>query len=171
MISEKIQKAINEQINKELYSEYLYLSMAAALESMDLSGMAHFFEIQVQEERAHAMKFYHYLIERGGEVKLNAIDKPQTEFKSAEEIFSLSLDHEKFVTRSILDLVKIAREENDRSFEVFLDWYVTEQDEEEANMESWLKKTRMVGDNGTGLLMLDKEAGARIFNPAEYENK
>ena len=169
MISKKIQDAINEQINKELYSEYLYLSMQAYLDANDLAGFGSFFNVQVQEERAHTMKFYRYLNEKGGKVILKPIEGPQTDFKSVEEIFELSLGHEKFITKSILELVKIAREENDRSFEIFLDWYVSEQDEEEANMEGWVKKIKMVGSNGTGLLMLDKEAGTRVFNPAEYQ--
>jgi len=169
MISKKLEKAINEQINKELYSEYLYLSMAAYLESIGLSGMARFFKVQVQEERFHAMKFFDYLNERGGRVVLSKIEQPQVDFNSAVEIFELSYKHEQFVTKSINDLMDLAISENDHATRSFLNWYVDEQVEEEDSMDTIVNQLKLIDGKGHGLLMLDKELGQRTFSPAEEE--
>jgi ferritin len=166
MISAKLEKAINEQINKELYSEYYYLGMAAYFDVEGLPGFANFFKIQVQEERFHAMKFYQYLIERGGNVKLDTINRPPQDFKSIEDIFSKAYEHEQFVTKSINSLVDIAIEENDHASRNFLNWFVEEQVEEEATMDDLLKKVRRIGSNGHGIYMLDEQLAQRVFNPA-----
>jgi len=169
MISKEMEKALNEQINKELFSAYYYLSMATYLEYQNFEGMGNFFKIQAQEELGHAMKFYGYVNEQGGRVLLDAVEKPQTEFKSVEEIFDLALKHEQFVTKSIYTLVNLAIKESDHATKTFLDWFVTEQVEEEATMAGILQKVRMVGNNPQGLLMLDSLLGNRRAAPAAQE--
>jgi len=165
MISKKLQNAINKQINKELYSEYLYLSMAAYLESIGLEGFANFFKVQVQEERFHAMKFFDYVNERGGRVMLETIDRPQIEFKSPVEIFEIAYKHEQYVTKLINELMEVAIKENDHAARSFLNWYIDEQVEEEASMDKVLNQLKMIGGKGQGMLMLDKELAARTFTP------
>ncbi len=167
MISKKLEKAINEQINKELYSEYLYMAMAAYLDANDLDGFANFFKVQGDEERFHAMKFYNYLNERGGRVILKQIDKPAHEFDSAVDIFEKAYKHEQYVTKLINELMDLAIEENDHASKSLLDWFVDEQVEEEASMEQIVNKLKMIGGKGNGMLMLDKELGARTFTPEE----
>ncbi|OPZ71106.1 MAG: Ferritin [bacterium ADurb.Bin478] len=161
MLSKTMEKALNEQINKEMYSSYLYLAMAAHLSEQHLDGFGKFFEIQAQEEWGHAMKIYKHVNERGGRVVLEKIDKPQTTFKDLEEIFTLTLAHEQFITKSINSLVDLAVKEKDHASQIFLDWFVNEQVEEEANMENWLVKIRMSGAKGHVLFILDSHAGER----------
>ena len=165
MISKKLQNAINKQINKELYSEYLYLSMAAYLESIGLEGFANFFKVQVQEERFHTMKFFDYVNERGGRVVLEAIDRPQIEFKSPVEIFEIAYKHEQYVTKLINELMEVAIKENDHAARSFLNWYIDEQVEEEASMDKILNQLKMIDGKGQGMLMLDKELATRTFTP------
>jgi len=165
MISKKLQNAINKQINKELYSEYLYLSMAAYLESIGLEGFAIFFKVQVQEERFHTMKFFDYVNERGGRVILEAIDRPQVEFKSPVEIFEIAYKHEQYVSKLINELIEVAIKENDHAARSFLNWYIDEQVEEEASMDKILNQLKMIGGKGQGMLMLDKELATRTFTP------
>ena len=165
MISKKLVDAFNEQINKELYSEYFYLAMAAWLDAENLPGCANFFKIQVQEERFHAMKMYDFVNERGGKVVLKAIGKPETEFASALEIFEKAYEHEQLVTSLINSLMDVAIEEKDHAAKSFLNWFIDEQVEEEASMDAIVGKLKMVGGNGHGLLMIDNELGARVFNP------
>ncbi len=163
MISEKMQEAINDQINAELYSAYLYLSMQSYFEAENLPGFATWMDCQVKEETAHAMKFFHYVNERGGRVLLKPIEGPDTEWDSPEAVFQATLEHERVVTGRIHALVKLAREEVDTATEIFLQWYVTEQVEEEASAEDILNKLqRMAGAPG-GLFMLDRELGQRSF--------
>lgn len=165
MIKQSLVDAINEQINKEIFSEYYYLSMAAYLESEDLSGFAQFFKVQVEEERFHAMKFFDFLNDRGGKVILTAIEAPKTDFSSPEEIFKLAYEHEKFVTESINHLMELAIKENDYALRSFLQWYIDEQVEEEATMNKYVSQLRRMGNNGHGILMIDKELSQRIFVP------
>ena len=165
MISKKLQNAINKQINKELYSEYLYLSMAAYLESIGLEGFANFFKVQVQEERFHTMKFFDYVNERGGRIILEAIDRPQIEFKSPVEIFEIAYKHEQYVTKLINELMEVAIKENDHAARSFLNWYIDEQVEEEASMDKILNQLKIIGGKGQGMLMLDKELAVRTFTP------
>jgi len=161
MLSKEMEKEINLQINKELYSAYLYMAMAADLEAKNFNGFANFFKAQAQEEVEHAMKFYGYMNERGNRVVLDAIEKPQVEFKDVEQIFELAYKHEQYVTSRIHTLVDLAIKENDHASKTFLDWFVTEQVEEEASMDNFLHKIKMVGSAGHGLLMLDGQAGTR----------
>ena len=165
MISKKLEKAINEQINKELYSEYLYLSMASYFSSAGLEGFENFFLMQVKEERFHAMKMYHFLNERGGRAVMQAIDGPETEFSSPLAVFKKALEHEQYVTSLINGLMDLAIAENDHAAKSFLNWFIDEQVEEEASMEGIVNKLEMIGGQGNGLLMLDKELAGRTFAP------
>ncbi|MCF7918754.1 MAG: ferritin [Candidatus Cloacimonetes bacterium] len=164
-LSEKLAQAINIQINKELYSEYFYLSMAAYFEAENLPGFANFFIVQTQEERFHVMKFFHYMHERGARVKLLPIAGPQTEFQSPLEIFQMAYKHEVYVSDSINELMDIAKADNDHASQVFLQWYIGEQVEEEASMDDIVNRLSRTGDNNYGLLMLDKELALRVFTP------
>jgi len=165
MLSEKMVMKLNYQINRELYSAYLYLSMASYADSEGLSGFANWFKIQAKEEEYHAEKMYNYVNQQGRRVVLEAIEQPQTDFTSIVDLFEQTLKHEKVVTSLINGLVKLAREENDYATESFLQWYVTEQVEEEANPAEMIQKLKYIGKDGRGLLMLDKELAARIFTP------
>lgn len=163
MISKKMEKALNEQINKEMYSAYLYMSMSAAATDMGLDGFARWFMVQYHEEMFHAMKFYQYVFDQNGRVKLAAIEEPPAEFSSIKEMFEKTLEHEQFVTKSINDLVDLAIEEKDHATHNFLNWYVEEQVEEEKNDHEILGKLDMLADmkKGAGIYMLDKELGSR----------
>lgn len=165
MISQKLQDAFNEQINKELYSEYYYLSMASYFNSIGLSGFENFFLVQVEEERYHAMKMYRFVNERGGRIYLKKIDKPKTEFKSALEVLELAFEHEKYVSKLINELMDLAIKENDHATKSFLNWFIDEQVEEEDSMETIVNKLKLIGGKGNGLLMLDKELAGRTFTP------
>jgi len=171
MISSEMEKALNNQINKELYSSYYYYSMAAYLDNEGFEGMANFMKAQGLEETTHAQKFYDYVNEQGGRVILEAIDKPRVEFDSPKQIFELGLEHEKYVTSLINDLVKLALKENDYATKAFLDWFVTEQVEEEATMDTILNKFKIIGDSGHGLLMMDANLGERLPAPAASESE
>jgi len=161
MIGEKMQAALNKQVNAELYSSYLYLSMAAYLESENLSGMAHWMRVQAKEEQTHAMKFFDFVVERGGRVTLSAIDAPETQWGSALAAFTAAYEHERKVTQMIDDLVKLAGSEGDTASAVFLQWFVAEQVEEEKNADEIVQKLRMIKDSPHGLLMLDRALGER----------
>lgn len=165
MISKKMQDAINEQINREMFSEYLYISMQAWFANQNLDGMATWMDAQGKEERFHAMKFYNYLIERGGKVILKAIDKPTTEFGSPLKAFTEALKHEQFISKSINDLMELAIKEKDHATKSFLQWFVDEQVEEEASVDKVVQKLKMVGDNGYGIFMIDNELGTRVYTP------
>lgn len=161
MLTEPIENALNEQINAELYSEYLYLSMAAYYEDQGLAGFSSWMRAQADEENAHAMRLYDYVLERDGRVRLDSIDSPPTEWASPQEAFIAAYDHEVKISEMIDDLVAISREENDNATENMLQWFVAEQVEEEATTQEILDQLRHVGDDGTGLLMVDKELGQR----------
>ncbi len=161
MISKTMEKALNGQINKEIYSAYLYFAMAAFLESENWDGMAGFMKVQAQEEMEHAMKFYNYINEQGGRVILEAIEKPQAAFKNPLEIFQLSLKHEKFITDSINKLMDQAIKENDHATKEFLHWFVKEQVEEEDHMAKIVSKLERVGEAGHGMMMIDNQLGER----------
>ncbi|MBN2259071.1 MAG: ferritin [Clostridiales bacterium] len=165
MISKKIVDTINAQINEELFSSYLYLSMAAYFENMSLTGFANWMRIQAQEEQFHAMKFFDYLIERGGEVELLAIEKPENKWDSILIAFEETLKHEEHITERINNLVSIAFDEKDYAAQNFLQWYVDEQVEEEAAASQILEQLRFLGENKHGLLMLDREFRTRVFTP------
>lgn len=161
MLTETVEKALNEQINKELFSAYLYLSMAADFESKNWAGFAKWMKAQSAEELNHAMKLFNYVLERGGHVELMAIEKPQQTWESPLKVFQDAYDHERFITQSIYSLLEIAQSAKDYGTMEFLQWYVKEQVEEEAQAEHVMKKLEMINDAPAGLLMLDHELGQR----------
>lgn len=169
-ISANIRQKFNEQIQKEFYSEYLYISMEAYFKHISLDGFANFFHVQALEERDHAMMFFDYILETGGNVELLQIDKPKNDFASPTEVFQLSLNHEKTVTKSIHSLVDAAQEEKDYTAITFLQWFITEQREEEANMDRVLNKLKLVEGDGRGLLLLDAELAQRVYTPPVNAN-
>ena len=160
-MNKKLLKEMNDQINKELYSGYLYLAMAAHFEAQNLAGFARWMVLQAQEELEHGMKFYTFLNDLGERVELKAIDKPQAEFGTPQEIFGQVLDHEKFVTSRIHMLFDLAVNEKDYAAQVFLQWFVNEQVEEEKNASEILESLKLAGDSGNFLFMLDKTLGER----------
>jgi ferritin len=163
MLKEKMEKAINDQINKELYSSYLYLSMCAYSMSIGLPGMANWMKIQAKEELTHANKFFDWVLERGGKVKLRAIDAVPTEFGSVIETFEKVFEHEQFITDSINNLVDIAIEVSDHASRSMLMWFVDEQVEEEANVVNILDQLKLVEGKGQGLFLIDKDLATRVF--------
>jgi len=165
MISERMVKALNSQINKEMYSANLYMAMSAYSSNIGLSGFANWFMVQYQEEMLHAMKFYNYIVDQGAKVELQAIEKPAQEFGTTLDMLNATLEHEKFITRSINDLVDLAIEEKDHATNIFLQWYITEQIEEEGNDNAIIDKLKLAGEEGNGLFMIDKDLAARVFNP------
>lgn len=165
MLEAKMERALNDQIVAEMYSAYLYLSMAAYLQSEGLGGFATWMRAQFQEEQMHAFKLFDYVGERGGHVALGAIDAPQTEWESPLAVFEHTLEHERMVTGRINALVDLARDLSDHATDNFLRWFVGEQVEEEDTADSIRQQLKLIGDNGQGLLMLDRELGARVFTP------
>lgn len=165
MIKEKVVKAINDQINAEYYSAFLYLSMSAYCEDENLSGFANWMKVQFEEEEFHAMKFFDYVNERGGRVELEAIEKPKINWNNILEVFEDTLAHERLVTDKINNLMDIALAESDHATVSFLRWYVDEQVEEESNVESILNQLKRINGEGNGVLMLDRELAARVFTP------
>lgn len=170
MLSKKMEKAFNGQLNAEMFSAYLYLSMSAYFDSLDLGGFANWMRVQAQEEVAHAMKFYAHINERGGRVELSAIDAPKTDWDSPLAAFEDTYKHEQKVTGLIHDLVSLALAEQDDASGTFLQWFVSEQVEEEASASDLVRKAKMAGAEVGGLSMLDKELGQRVFvNPLAGE--
>ena len=165
MISEKMQDTLNDQVNKELYSAYLYLAMQAYFNSLNLKGFANWMQIQTQEELTHAMKFYDYILERGGKVILTAIDGPPSEWETPLAVFENSYKHEVGVSARINEIVNLAIEEKDHASNTFLQWFVNEQVEEEASADEVRQKLKLIGDDSSGLFMLDQELAKRIFTP------
>ena len=162
MILKKIQDALNTQLNAEFYSSYFYLSMSTYFESKDLQGFARWFRVQANEEYEHAMKIYDYIYQIGGEVKLMQIDGPKTDWDSFLEVFQDTFDHEQKITKSINELLDLAIIEKDHATVNFLQWFVSEQVEEEATSQQNVKKMKMIGDSKSGLFMLDRELGGRV---------
>jgi ferritin len=161
MISKTMQDAINDQINKELFSAYLYLSMSAHFEDKNLGGFAKWLRMQANEEREHAMKFYDHMLERGGRVLLKAIEAPQMEWKSNLEAFMEVQAHEQKVTASINNLYELALKEKDYPAQVMLQWFISEQVEEEKNAADIVSQLELIEERGTAVLMLDKQLGKR----------
>jgi ferritin len=161
MLKKKLEEAMNEQINAEYYSSYLYLSMSAYFDSLNLSGFAHWMRAQSQEELMHALKFFAYVNERGGRVTLKAIDAPETEWASPLKVFEETLKHEEHVTSLINQLMDLAIKENDHAAKGFLQWFVNEQVEEEASASAIVEKLKMIKDAPGALFMMDRELGAR----------
>ena len=171
MFNQKIEEAFNQQINAELYSSYLYLSMSAYFDSQNLAGMASWMRIQAQEELSHAMKFFDFINERDGRVVLQKIDEPKSEWGSALNAFEEALAHEEKVTASINHLVDLALSEKDHASNTFLQWFVTEQIEEESSAKSVVDKLKMVGDNPVALYMVDGQLGQRAAPTADASSE
>jgi ferritin len=165
MIKQRMQSAMNEQIQHELSSAYLYLAMAADLHAKSLDGMAQWMKVQAQEELVHAMRFYDHIVSRNGRVELKELPKPAGEWASPLAAFQAAYEHEQFITGRIDELVKLAREENDNAGWTMLQWFVTEQIEEESSTSKVVDMLSLIGDSGHGLLMADRELGTRVFTP------
>jgi len=163
MIPEKMNKAINDQIAKELYSEYLYLAMATWFAEKNLDGFANWFYKQAVEEHNHAMKFMHFLIERGGSVKVPGIAEPKIEAVKYIDFFQKALEHEQYISKSINELMDTALEINDHASKSLLQGFVDEQVEEEANVNEILDTLRLINGQGNGIFMLDRELRQRVF--------
>jgi ferritin len=156
-----MQDAMNEQINKEFFSSYLYLSMAAYFEERNLSGFAHWMRMQADEERGHAMRFYDFIVDRGGRVVLKAIDAPKTDWSSSLEVAQEVAQHEAKVTASIYSLYELAMQEKDYPAQTMLQWFINEQVEEEKNAAEIVANLKLIEERGTAVLMLDKQLGKR----------
>ncbi len=163
MLEKKMQDVLNDQINAELYSGYLYLAMAAWFDDIEMPGFSNWMEIQAREELAHAMGFVNYVRERGGRVILKAVEEPQVSWDSPEDAFSAALEHERYITERINSLVDTAMEMRDHATTQFLQWFVAEQVEEEASAEEILAKLKMAPEGSGVLMMLDREMGSRTF--------
>ncbi len=161
MLGKEIQDAMNEQMKNEFYAAYQYLSMAAYCESENLPGFAHWMRTQAQEETQHAMKFYDFILDRNGRVVLQAVEEPVVEFGSPLEVFERALEQEQRVTAMINDLYGLAVRENDYASQTFLQWFVTEQVEEEKNAGDVVETLKMIGDRSEALFLLDRELGRR----------
>ncbi len=161
MLSKKIEKAFNDQLNAELNSAYVYLAMAAYFEEKNLTGFAHWMKVQAREEVDHAMKFFGYINSRGGRVQLAKIDSPKSDWPSPLDGFKTALDHEQMITGRINDLVALANKESDHASHQFLMWFVSEQVEEEDSVGRVVERLKLVGDSPNGLLMMDHALGQR----------
>lgn len=165
MVSEKIARLLNEQIAQEQYAAQYYLSMSAWFFARDLDGMANYFRVQSKEELMHADKIFDYMNDVEGEIVLGEIAKPPHQFTNAIEIFEKALEHEKKVTKSIFNILKNANDEGDFATVTFLQWFVNEQVEEEANASQLVSKIKMVSDNPSAVYLLDQELAQRVFKP------
>ena len=163
MIKKEVLDALNEQINAEAYSAYMYLSMAAYFEDKGLSGFANWMKIQYQEESAHSIKFFNYVVDRGGRVNLKAIAQVPVDFDGVVDVFEKTAAHEAHVTSLINNLVDVAIAAKDHASQSFLKWFVDEQVEEEANVEKILQTLKLINGQGNGIFMMDRELGQRVF--------
>jgi ferritin len=163
MIKENIEKLINEQINFEVYSAYIYRAMGAYCDSIDLSGFASWFRVQAKEEEAHGEKFYNYLVERGGRPFFTEIPAPQKDWDSLISAFEDAYKHEQIVTERINKIMTLSLNESDHATSSFLNWFVDEQVEEEATFDSTIKQLKLIDGSGHGLFMMDKELKTRAF--------
>mgnify|MGYP000651599030 CR=1 FL=1 len=166
MISEKMQEGLNGQLNFEVYSAYIYLSMSAYLESINMVGAAHWMQMQAKEELFHNLRFFDYINDRDGRVLLDAVPQPQQEWESILAVFESALEHEKIVTSKICDLIDLAQSEHDHVTNSMLQWFITEQIEEESNAKAIIDKLRMAGDNINALFMIDAELAQRVDTTA-----
>jgi ferritin len=165
VLSDKLQQALNEQINAEYHSGYLYLAMCAYFESLNLDGCSNWMRIQAQEELLHGMRIFDYLTERGAHVVLQPVEGPPARWDSPQAAFKAALGHEQMMTRRINDLADLAQTEKDHATNNLMQWFVNEQVEEEANVEDILRKLELVGEKGPGLFMIDRELKSRVFTP------
>ncbi len=166
MLDKEMLEALNEHLNFEMYSAYVYLAMTAYLADQDLDGFANWMKIQTQEELLHADKFFNYINERGGRVKLQTIENPAFEWDSPLAAFEDALEHEREVTRRIYKLVDLALKKGDHGTNNFLQWFIAEQIEEEASVDEIVKQLRMINGEGHGLLMLNRDLASRVLEPA-----
>ena len=161
MLNDKVQAALNDQINNEFYAAYLYLAMSAYFQSINLNGFAHWMRMQREEEIAHGMRIFDFVLDRDGKIELGALNKPPTTFDSALDVMKQALEHERKVTSRINDLYELAVEMKDYPTQTLLQWFITEQVEEEATAQQLVEQLQLTGDNSAALLMLDRELGAR----------
>ena len=171
MISKKMQDALNEQVNAELYSAYLYLSMESYFRSKNMNGFANWMRVQTQEEMSHVMKFYDFIDERGGRIVLKAIEGPSTDWDSPLVVFEAVYEHEQKVTGLINDLVDLAIVEKDHATHSFLQWFVNEQVEEESSADEMVQQLKMMEKAPGGMFMLDRELAQRVFTPPAAEGE
>jgi len=164
MLKKEMVDALNEHMNKEMYSAYLYMSMSAYCDSIGMKGFAKWFMVQYHEEMFHAMKMYEYVQRQGEDVILKSIDTPPDSFQSPLDMFEQTLAHEQYITKSINDLMELAISKKDHATQIFLEWYVTEQVEEEDNDNDIIAQLKLIGDHPQALLMLDRELGTRAVN-------
>lgn len=165
MFSDDLRSALNDQMTFEIYSAYIYKAMAAYFRPQDLNGFANWLEVQTLEELTHGERFYLYINDAGGRARFGAIDEPKFDYASALEVFETALRHEKLVTSRINELADTALKESDHATRIFLDWFVTEQLEEESNVGAVLAKLRLIGEDRSALLLLDGELAQRVFTP------
>lgn len=156
-----LEKALNNQLNSELYSAHLYLSMGAYFESANLKGFAHWMRVQSQEEVSHAMRVFDHINDRNGRVVVQAVDQPPAEFESVQAVMELTLEHERKITAMIEDLYREAEAQGDYATKVMLDWFIQEQVEEEKSALEIVEQLKRIGDTGTGLLFLDSQLADR----------
>ena len=161
MLSDKMQAALNKQINEELQSAYVYLAMSAESDQLGLPGFANWFKMQYTEELAHADRFFHYILERNGRVDLQALDQPKIGDETPLSLFEKALAHEQHITACIFKLKDLAREQSDHATDVFLEWFVNEQVEEEASTQTVIDKLKLVDGSPNGLFMIDRELSGR----------
>lgn len=165
MLSDTLQDAINEQMKNEFFSAYLYMAMAGYFQAEDLPGFATWMRVQALEEMTHGEKFFTFLCDAGGRTDLRAIDAPKNDFASPLDVFEYGLKHEQFVTERIWKLMDLAKSEGHHAAQIMLNWFVTEQVEEESNFNLIIRKLKRVEGDGRGLLLLDQELGQRVFVP------
>jgi ferritin len=170
MLSERLITLINDQINYEFYSEHAYLAAAAYCADQDLEGFANFFRVQAEEERFHAMKFFDFVVEMSARVRISSSPEPRNDFESILDVFKASLDYEKTNTKNIYAIADAAMDERNHAAISFLKWFIDEQVEEEALMNSLIKKLERIGNDSAALYMLDTELSARVFTPPVTAN-
>jgi len=170
MVSKNMELALNQQLNRELFSSYLYLSMSTYFESINLIGMSKWMRLQAEEEHSHSMKLMDFIKKIGGRVMLEQIEKPQIDWESPQKAFEETLAHEEFITKHINVLTNLAIDERDHSTRTFLQWYVDEQVEEEAVANEIVQKFKLIDGSKSGLYMLDQELGKRIISPTAKTN-
>lgn len=170
MVSKELETAINKQINAEFWSGYLYLSMSVHFANKGLPGFANWFKVQFKEEQDHAHKLMDYLVSKGNRVELQPIEKVDTSWDSLLHAFAVTLEHERIVTSMINNLVAMARHENDYATENMLQWFVSEQVEEEETAQGMIDALKLIGDNGFGVYTMDKELSKRTYTPLGSNN-
>lgn len=165
MISKEVSKVLNEQVNKEFFSAYLYLSMSAHFSDIGLNGFASWMRVQFQEEQAHAMLIYDFLVSRNEKVILESIERPEHEWQSPLAVMEAVLKHEEYVTSLINNVVSVAEASKDRATTSYFMWFIDEQVQEEASAQEIISKLKLIGDDKSALYLLDKDLSTRVFTP------